>query len=662
MKKIISKIALVAILVMPLGLALTAGATTSPPNWNVVGTYVWSKTVTSGTYVSDMVITTENPDGTFTGTGGYPAGSAPYTAPSQTAETITGQVTGNNITFTTTNLGPYYPGNVTTLTGTIADNGSMSGTSPTWQTTSGNAVALGSLAAQDFGVMNQSGVMGYTAGFGLTNTTLAQAQSIVVQLYSGTTLLQTNTATSQVFGLPGTDFSSPFDVFGTFNYVTDGYWTNVRGAEYGQTLIPTSVVATVTLSNGAVLTATNTTLTGDPSTIFPVVTNVTTNSATAITSSDATLNGTNGVNAATGHSFWASLNTFSTASPTLPANVYSTADLGAIASNTAFSALLSSVNGLATVTPSTTYYYAAWSNVGGTWYPGAVMSFTTSSATNTPPTNPTVTIDKYIDGVQATAANANSSSFPMTETYTIASATATSTYNLSPSGINTPNAYEAITSPLDANSNYMTNEVTGGSVVGTDCSSTQPFALVGYTSGSTMALAQAATPTTTPPSFTNLTNNEYVIVWNHNCSTISGTVTGGGSGVGVLAVTSITPVQTTATADNTYADGWSYLFNITVPTNEPNLSMDFGDWLNSSASSTLPAAGDMQISSAQANNNGAVIPITAANVYSTPALDMTGDLDSGTAGLQTQVLVQVKIPLNTVNGSYLTNYGVQTMP
>src|SRR6185503_8422516 len=59
---------------------------------------------------------------------------------------------------------------------------------------------------------------------------------------------------------------------------------------------------------------------------------------------------------------------------------------------------------------------------------------------------------------------------------------------------------------------------------------------------------------------------------------ISGTV-----GQGTLAVTSITPVKTTATADGTYAHGWSYMFNITVPSDETNLSMKFSDWLKSGA-------------------------------------------------------------------------------
>ncbi|MFH1367227.1 MAG: hypothetical protein ABIH38_04580 [Patescibacteria group bacterium] len=104
---------------------------------DVTGTYTW---LVLGTYHHDLVITTQNPDGTFSGTGGYPAGSYPYTDPGQTAEVITGKVTGNQITFTSKYLGPYNPEYSATVSGAIAANGSMSGASPwEWHTTSGAA-------------------------------------------------------------------------------------------------------------------------------------------------------------------------------------------------------------------------------------------------------------------------------------------------------------------------------------------------------------------------------------------------------------------------------------------------------------------------------------------------------------------------------------------
>lgn len=255
---------------------------------------------------------------------------------------------------------------------------------------------------------------------------------------------------------------------------------------------------------------------------------VVTNTATGITSTDATLNGTNGTSDASGHSIWVSTSTFNTASPSIPAGVYSTVDLGPIASSTAFSALLSSATGLPTITPNTTYYFAAWSNVGGTWYPGDVHSFTTE-ATNT-----------------------------------------------------------------------------GGS--------------------------------------------------------IGGDVTGGvsTSTTGILKVDSITAEKTTAIADGTFTNGWRYVFNVTVPTNETHLSMKFSDWASVIGSTTLPVANNMRISSVQADNGNATVTVTAANTYTLPALNMTGDLSTSTVGNQVQITVEVAVPSTTVNGSYTTNYGIKT--
>lgn len=132
---------------------------------------------------------------------------------------------------------------------------------------SGTALAAdATLKAEDFVVWNQGQLVGYDAGFSLTDATFNGAQSIVIRLYSGNTLLQTNTA---IYGkITGTGFLTPFDVLGTFDYAKDGYFTNVRASEYGQNLAPTKVVAIVTLANGKVLTATNTNLT--TSTILPI--------------------------------------------------------------------------------------------------------------------------------------------------------------------------------------------------------------------------------------------------------------------------------------------------------------------------------------------------------------------------------------------------------
>lgn len=282
MKKIIGRIMIMALLVMPLSGILTAKAATEP-YWNTSGNYVVNMNYLGTDYAHDMSLTQDNL-GNLTGNGGSPSGSNVYTW------TITsGSVSGNAIDFLadyTATADAVTPQTVLHITGTVAPDGTISGNwsdnyqggdrSGTVATVSGSAVLLGTLAAEDFGVVSYDTglgmIKGYTAGFGVSDATFAGATSVVVQLYAGASLLQTNTAILPKFNadITGAQFSSPFDVSGNFDYATDGYWTNAREAEYGQSVAATKVVATVTLANGKVVTAENTTLSGDPTTIFPV--------------------------------------------------------------------------------------------------------------------------------------------------------------------------------------------------------------------------------------------------------------------------------------------------------------------------------------------------------------------------------------------------------
>jgi alpha-galactosidase len=102
----------------------------------------------------------------------------------------------------------------------------------------------------------------------------------------------------------------------------------------------------------------------------------TTVAATSITSSSATLNGLNGAFAASDSAFWYGT-TSATLTPSLtPLSEFPTGwnglDTGALVANSTFS---SSAGSLASSTP---YYFVAWSDVGGTWYPGSVLQFTTA--------------------------------------------------------------------------------------------------------------------------------------------------------------------------------------------------------------------------------------------------------------------------------------------
>ncbi len=331
------------------------------------------------------------------------------------------------------------------------------------------------------------------------------------------------------------------------------------------------------------------------------------------------------------------------------------------------SATSTNANGL----PDGTYYWHVQATDGNgnmsEW--STIWMFTIYNEPVTSTSTVRVTIKKFIDGHQATATSTGGHPFPMDATWDDEGGigSGSGSYTLSTTGHNgNPTPYQAITSDMLPGADYSTHEVFNGTVVGPACvaSSTPHFALVGYTSGNSHAEALAGTPTTTMPSFTNIQHDTYVIVWNHLCASSIGEIGGvvaTSTSHGVLAVTSIEGVKTSATANGTFADGWKYVFNITVPDNETNLAMKFANWMSTVGSTTIPAANNMRISSAQADNGGATILITAADTYSTPALHMTSDLATSTVGLQVKVIVEVAIPSGTTNGAYTTNYGVQSL-
>jgi hypothetical protein len=271
------------VLMLPLFLGIQVQAAT--PNWDTDGAYIVDFEYQGSDYAHDMTLVQDS-NGNLTGDGGNPAGGAHV----YTWEIASGTVSGDDIHFTayyTASADAVVPLTVMHVQGTIDTDGSMSGTwtdnyqggsrSGAWETTSGAAVEIedeATLVAEDFGVVDYNTglgqLRGYSAGFGLTDATFENAQSVVVKLYAGDTLLQTNTATAKLGDeITGTQISSPFDVSGNFDYAADGFWDNDREAEYGQSVPATKVVATVTLEDGQIVTATNTNLAGDPTTIYP---------------------------------------------------------------------------------------------------------------------------------------------------------------------------------------------------------------------------------------------------------------------------------------------------------------------------------------------------------------------------------------------------------
>lgn len=271
---------------------------------------------------------------------------------------------------------------------------------------------------------------------------------------------------------------------------------------------------------------------------------VTTNDASSVGLSTATLNGTDGPVAADDTSFWWGTTSITgtlvagtdPGSSELPAGWQHDSGLGVVAAS---GALQEPLTGLL---PNTTYNYVAWVKSAGTWYPGNVKTFTTSSA------SPEVHIYSYVDKAIATAAGTNNAVFPMETTWTSSTLGNQSgvQFTLSPKGWgSSDSAYEASYVGGANGDNYSAWELTNGSVVAMDCSTGDPYALVGYTTGVTLAAAQSATPSATVPAFTNLQNDQYMIVWNKTCAPLPPT-----PGVTTNAATNVSNADATLNGAN----------------------------------------------------------------------------------------------------------------
>ena len=127
-----------------------------------------------------------------------------------------------------------------------------------------------------------------------------------------------------------------------------------------------------------------------------------------------------------------------------------------------------------------------------------------------------------------------------------------------------------------------------------------------------------------------------------------------------LAVTGMNAVKTYAATDDTYANGWSWTFLVTVPTTETGFAMKFADF--ASGANTIAAASNIRYYSAQSSTNNSsvnAVTITGANTY--PAnITLDSDLDANTAGRQIAVTVEMKVPVGSVGGSYSASYGVKS--
>ena len=132
-----------------------------------------------------------------------------------------------------------------------------------------------------------------------------------------------------------------------------------------------------------------------------------------------------------------------------------------------------------------------------------------------------------------------------------------------------------------------------------------------------------------------------------------------------LQVTQVAASSSYATADSTYANGWSWVLSVTVPTSETNFKLKLADWVSGSNSISVFANSTSTIrywsaQSSNATSSASAIYLGAASTYPTSSIALTSDLDSSTAGRQIQVTLQARVPTGSSGGSYSTSYGAQS--
>lgn len=139
-----------------------------------------------------------------------------------------------------------------------------------------------------------------------------------------------------------------------------------------------------------------------------------------------------------------------------------------------------------------------------------VVGFATAASAQT------VAIVGYINGQPATASSTGSASFPITATWrdpnVNSGAAQSAQFSLGVTGVNNSSPYQATTNTLSAGSNYSASLNSQSW-----CSANSPFMPAGYSSGTSLQNAAAATVNATPPGFTNLQGNEFEVVWLRTC-------------------------------------------------------------------------------------------------------------------------------------------------
>jgi hypothetical protein len=122
-----------------------------------------------------------------------------------------------------------------------------------------------------------------------------------------------------------------------------------------------------------------------------------------------------------------------------------------------------------------------------------------------------------------------------------------------------------------------------------------------------------------------------------------------------ITLNSLTMTKQAAKANNLYADGWQWAFDLTIwNLAETSLKMKFEQW---AGAGTLNAGGNMQFS---ADNGASWLDITDDDAYPAIGADLSTIDNSAAAGRQVIVLARMKVPVGARAGAYTSGYGILT--
>jgi hypothetical protein len=133
-----------------------------------------------------------------------------------------------------------------------------------------------------------------------------------------------------------------------------------------------------------------------------------------------------------------------------------------------------------------------------------------------------------------------------------------------------------------------------------------------------------------------------------------------------ITINSITATKTVGIADNSYANGWRFDFNVTFGTSANNdknkLRIKLDDWVNSSNSSyTIEVEGNARMVY-DANVNGVKTTkiYNIKNTYdTTQTVYAFWDHNPATAAIDANFYIEQKIPSSTAAGTYYTTYYIK---